>query len=81
MQLTPRPRRTARSILTQWAIVIGFFLPMWLVYAQIVAPGLAPEARVTLDAAVPVGAFLFCAGASFAYRAFREHRRARLTPR
>jgi hypothetical protein len=74
----PRTKRSAVAILQQWGLVVVFFLPIWLVYAYAVAPGVAPESRVTLDVAVPVGAFLVCAGLSLAYRAWQRARRARL---
>jgi hypothetical protein len=74
MSSAPRKKRTAASILLQWAVVVVFFLPIWLAYVYMVAPGVKPESRFTLDVAVPICAFVFCSAASFAFRAWQRKR-------
>jgi hypothetical protein len=75
---TSESKRSAKSIVLQWATVVVFFLPIWLVYAALVAPSVRPETRVSLDIGVPMAAFVLCAALSFAYRAHRRARRTRL---
>jgi Sec-independent protein secretion pathway component TatC len=70
------PGKVARtkSVFLQSAVAVVFFLPLWLVYAYEVSPGLRPEARVLWDVAVPIGGFVLCVGLVFAFRARRRAR-------
>ena len=78
MHSVPRQKRSVRSILLQWAVVVVFFLPIWLAYVYLVSPGVRPESRVTFDVAVPLAAFVFCSAASLAFRAWQRKRRDNL---
>ncbi len=76
MQTTSKTKRTGRSILLQWALVVTFFLPIWLVYVYEISPGLRPDSRLSLDVAVPAGLFVLCVALSFALRAWHRAHRA-----
>jgi hypothetical protein len=70
MHNTVTTKRTGRSILLQWTLVVVFFLPIWLVYVCEISPGLRPDSRLSLDMAVPAGLFVVCVVTSFALRAW-----------
>jgi hypothetical protein len=75
MSSTPRKKRTARSIILQWALVVVFFLPIWLAYVYMISPGVRPESRATWDLGVPLTAFVACVTLSFVIRAWHRRRK------